>query len=65
MGRVEPELVGLPWNALTRDTMRRLWIVAHTAGYGAPWTHVVLFTVADVVHIFRHMDNRSLLLVDL
>ena len=35
MSTVEPELVGLPGKALTRDAMRRLRFVLHAAG----WVH--------------------------
>ena len=34
-GKVEPELVGLPENAITRDATRRLWFVVHAAS----WLH--------------------------
>ena len=35
LGRVEPELVGLPWKALSRDATRRLQFVVHATD----WQH--------------------------
>ena len=49
LGRVEPELVGLPGKTLTRDATRRLQFIVHAAGWPhsmmlhAPFNYVGLF----------------------
>ena len=49
LGRVEPELVGLPGKALARDSTRWLLFVVHAAGF----LHSVVLYILCVVAVFR------------